>query len=236
MTFSSVTTQAFMVLRFLLVLAMSICSFSCSENTSKDSYIQAERATNDGDIAKAISLYKSAIEADNSFIEAYQKLGTIYYLQNSYEEAITLLNSLLIISPTNFDAHFILGNIHSKSGKYTKALYHYEQALITNPNDAKLYQNMASAYVNVDNTQLALNYYNKALSIDSKDQEIHYDLANTLARKGNYSEALQHYQSAVQLRPDYAEAWLFMGVTFINQVIMQMQSVCLTWQLVLILL
>ena len=25
---------------------------------------------------------------------------------------------------------------------------------------------------------------------------------------------MQHYQSAVQLRPDYAEAWLFMGVTF----------------------
>ena len=124
MKFSSVMTPAFMVIRFLLVLALCIGNYSCSENSSKDFYIQAEKATNDGDIAKAISLYKSAIEADDSFIEAYQKLGTIYYLQNSYEEAITLLNSLLTISPSNFDAHFILGNIHSKSGKYTKALYH----------------------------------------------------------------------------------------------------------------
>ena len=91
MKFSSVMTPAFMVIRFLLVLALCIGNYSCSENSSKDFYIQAEKATNDGDIAKAISLYKSAIEADDSFIEAYQKLGTIYYLQNSYEEAFNNL-------------------------------------------------------------------------------------------------------------------------------------------------
>ena len=64
MKFSSVMTPAFMVIRFLLVLALCIGNYSCSENSSKDFYIQAEKATNDGDIAKAISLYKSAIEAD----------------------------------------------------------------------------------------------------------------------------------------------------------------------------
>jgi len=72
----------------------------------------------------------------------------------------------------------------------------------------------------------AISHFETALRIRSRNYAVHYNfggaliennLANALARRGLLSEAVGHYEKAVELRPDYGDPYLNLGIVLFQQ-------------------
>lgn len=54
----------------------------------------------------------------------------------------------------------------------------------------------------------ALKYIRKAIALEPENPHFHYQYAGLLGELGKHSEALAEYQRCVELKPDFADAWL----------------------------
>ncbi len=64
-----------------------------------------------------------------------------------------------------------------------------------------------------DNTR-ALQQFLKALELNPDDPYLHYDLAYTYNAKGVLDKAEFHLKEAIRLKPDYADAYNYLGVLY----------------------
>ena len=58
----------------------------------------------------------------------------------------------------------------------------------------------------------AEQWFERALTADQRNPELHNNFANLLDKLGQAERAVDHYHAAIKLRPDYAQAWLNLGI------------------------
>ncbi|MDX2254837.1 MAG: tetratricopeptide repeat protein [Pseudanabaenaceae cyanobacterium bins.39] len=81
----------------------------------------------------AIKYYQQAINLDPNFVLAYERLGTVYQVQNQPMEAITNFSHAIAIHPQSLTAQLGLGNAYEQMGWHELAIAHWQTALSLAP-------------------------------------------------------------------------------------------------------
>jgi len=82
---------------------------------------------------------------------------------------------------------------------------------------ARQARDLGERYLARDDTGRALEQFYKALEIDADDPYLHYDLALTYDMKGVLDKTEYHLKKAIDLKPDYSNAYNYLGVVYFRQ-------------------
>ena len=131
-----------------------------------------------GDTAKAISSYRTAVEQDPEFLEAYLELGLIFSLKDD-PIAIQYYNNALEVDPTEKRALYSKGMFEQEHELYNEAIQTYYAATKAHPEFKEAYYNLG--YVHMYYLRLyreALPYFTDAVEIDPNYYQAYYNKIN----------------------------------------------------------
>jgi tetratricopeptide (TPR) repeat protein len=149
-----------------------------------------------GDLATAISSWKSAVTTAGPSIYIYSRLLEAHRLQDEFNEMIADLQILIELDPNNSDHLNELGLLLATTDPEI-ALAYLIRAAELNPVYTDNFQIIKSA---VNNSR---NYDNPAFTL--------VESGRALANLNYWQHAARAFLEATIIRPDYAEAWAFLG-------------------------
>lgn len=94
---------------------------------------------NNGDISKALGIYKQIILTDKSYEDAYLNAGLLYLELDSLDRAFEQFNILTGVAPTNYMGFYMRGVVQEKNGNSNEAKKDYESAYNLNKEDKKVF-------------------------------------------------------------------------------------------------
>lgn len=100
------------------------------------SYSRAVGLESSGRYDKAIAEYRSIVEADPQFEQAYRGLARVYLLKGSCDEAISVLSDALGFHPDSPVVHYQLALAYGGSGEADLAIAYLEKAVELGHGDA----------------------------------------------------------------------------------------------------
>jgi len=158
---------------------------------------------------EAAGHYREAIRVKQDFADAHNNLGALLMKQKKTDEAIEHFKQALKIDPKSAESHANLGNAFQEKGKLDDAIKHYREALRIRPDFTEVSQSLAAALKSQGRLDEAVSQLQNS---DSNDVEAQYALANAFASQGKLDEAIKIYRRIVAVRPDYADAYVNLGV------------------------
>lgn len=173
--------------------------------------ILGELALQEKNDSAAISNFKTVTELASWNVDAWVRLGGLYFDHKDYNNAVNLLGEAVKSFPDNFPINLLLGLSFSQMNNYSQAKDYLKKAIDLNSKDVTALSAMGFVLNQLKQPDDAVSYIKDALSVDPKNAE----LLGTLGmiynsqRKWNqcdsaYSEALKVDSSNVLLLNNYA--------------------------------
>ena len=115
-----------------------------------------------GDIKRAITYFKKAIQINPNYAMAYYNLGIVYGCIDNIDEEIASYKKAIKVYPNFAQAYNNLGAAYRKLGKIEEEIVLYKKAIEINPEYAGAYYNLAIAYERNKEYELAIECCDKA--------------------------------------------------------------------------
>lgn len=150
----------------------------------------------------SVILFKKAVEVNPNDHISYFKLGSIYFLLDSFVEAAYWLEFATTIEPRFSAAHFNKGRAYNELREYAKAIKAYEEVIQINPDFIPVYIALSvSKFLNneLDSANSILDFI---LSKDEKNSTAYYNKACICSVKKNRAEALFFLEKAFTFDPE----------------------------------
>ena len=168
-----------------------------------------------GSIDAAISVLRQVICEQPENPDAHFLLGSALALVPRQTEAVAELKRAIELRPSFAPSHHTLGVALARFGQPQAAQEAFSRALELDPNFAEAHANLG--LVLAQQTRLAEAREHLLLAIElRKGSEAtaywHYLVGKTHDDEGRVEEAALRYARATVLRPDYAEAYLALGM------------------------
>jgi tetratricopeptide (TPR) repeat protein len=148
-----------------------------------------------GDPSTAETIWKNAIEKGDSS-QAYERLTNLYLQRKDFSSAINELQHLLTHNPSDISLYYQIGSRYAVS-EPIKALSFLAQAAEIDPASADRAQTLH------DKIRTASLFGEPAYTLLIAGRQ--------LANWGEWELALEAFHKATLLKPDYADAWAFIG-------------------------
>jgi tetratricopeptide (TPR) repeat protein len=140
------------------------------------------------DYGKARKAYDSAIRMDKTLAQAWNNLGTTYYLDKRAKKSIKYYRRAIKLKPQGASFHLNLGTAYFARKKYQEASNEYRTAIQLDPDvltrsagagtaietrhvDANYYFYLAKIFASVGNSAEAVRYLERALEEGFKDRK-----------------------------------------------------------------
>jgi len=123
-----------------------------------------------GNYQKAIEEFKTAIQLNPDYGDAYHNLANIYREIGNNEEAIANYKKALSFNPNLWQSHQNLAARYFEQGKFELALQELEKAVEINPQNPALYINSSILYLQLEEKEKAKEALQQALQLDPQNQ------------------------------------------------------------------
>lgn len=142
-----------------------------------------------------------------------------------YQQAIAVLEQAIRLNPDNPEAYYYLGDAYSKSGETEKAKESYTKAArvrhvliqkgidMAIAADAQMEQARQQPF-RMPDTQTPVNSNTERIILNKEEAQDYYRQSIDLVRRGDYHNALELLGHAIQIKPDFAEAFIAMGIVY----------------------
>lgn len=176
-------------------------------------------------VLKSKGLFKEAIALLTDLIKrhpqqaegAYNNLGTIYFAEKKWQEAINCYQKALDSAPHYIDAYYNLGLAQTKAGRFDEAIHTYNALLSLSPQHLFAHFQLACLLMQKTQYRTAISHF---LLIES-DYPHHFETETNLAtcylKEGLLKEAILHYRQALEVQPDDPEIHFNLGVIHMQQ-------------------
>ena len=172
--------------------------------------------TDPANLHEAISLYKKAIDLDNSFARAYAGVAIAYYfldapqIEKQYSEEINnYADQALLFDPQLPQSLIAKALFYMNSMEYDLAVPYLEKALEYNPNSALVVNTLSDFYARYSpDTEKYLEYALKGIRLDIASHDsttasfIYLHVSNAFIQSGFISEAEEYIKRSVAYDPD----------------------------------
>lgn len=150
----------------------------------------------------AIEYFKYVTENANWNVDAWIRLGALYFDNKKYEEAEKILLQAIQSFPDNYAINFILGISLAQQSKNDEAETYLKKAVSLNPNDLNTLSAYAYTLNQLKKDDQAIYYLNQALAIDPNDVNVIGTLALIYNAQKKFELSDSLYERALQLKPD----------------------------------
>lgn len=159
-----------------------------------------------GDTNKAIDDFRSAIEADADYYDAYMQLGIIFQLRNDPVSEGYFTNAIRI-RPNSEEALYGRGLWYQDHEQFDKAIQDYTSIVQSNPNYSNAHFNLGyihHVYLKVYSE--AIKHYTRAIETNPNYAEAYYNRGLCYEAIGNLQNSVEDYKNALKVRPVYPPA------------------------------
>ena len=156
-----------------------------------------------GDRARAMELYRRALEQKPDLAEARVSLARIYLDQGDASGAISLLEPIYQENPESYDVAVVLGGAYQRMGEPARAVEFLEQALRLRGAEPQVLNLLASCEAELGNTPGAIEYLERSLELlpDQDDAREHLRQLKSVPGQGNRIR-----DEGVRFGPSHGEA------------------------------
>ncbi|MBX7051931.1 MAG: tetratricopeptide repeat protein [Flavobacteriales bacterium] len=164
-----------------------------------------------GDTGLAASSYKTAIEVDPDYYDAYIEVGLLYAAQKN-DLANEYYSSAIQIKPRSIEAWynramFLQENGIKKKNRYKDALTCYDSILRIDPKFVAAEFNKGYVWLEyLANYDSSAFYFSRAIASYPQYYQAYYNRGLSFESLGKKKEAEQDYRAALSIKPDYSEA------------------------------
>ena len=157
------------------------------------------------DTGLAISSFRTAVEQENDYYEAYIQLGLLHFNQPNNLAKEYLKNALRIDS-NSLEALYAYGMICQEKGDYNEAIETYHKILIIGEyrepyfNLGYIHQEYLKVY------DVAIENYSKAIEVEPRYVEAYYNRALCYEQRDDLKKAATDLRHALKLDPQYTYA------------------------------
>jgi tetratricopeptide (TPR) repeat protein len=172
----------------------------------------------------AIDLFKTAIEGDPKFAEAYASLGEAYWRKYENTKDVTFVelathacNRAETLNRNISEVHSTLGLIYRGTGRYADAVRSFQEALKLDRNNDTAYRGLAASYEAKGEYDKAESTYRQAIAARPDYWGGYHDLGVYYFRRGNFENAANEFQREMDLAPDNVRAYTDLGAVYYLQ-------------------
>jgi serine/threonine protein kinase/tetratricopeptide (TPR) repeat protein len=151
-----------------------------------------------GNQAAAEAAYQKAVSLRPKYWGVYSWLGTFYYTQARYSEAITQFQKVVELAPANYRGYSNLGGMYVAQGRYTESLGPLSKSIEIRPN-LEAFNNLGNAYYELRRFADAADAFQHGLNLDDSDWLLWGNLGDSLYWNGGQrSKAMVAYENAIK--------------------------------------
>ena len=170
-------------------------------------------ADRSGDERKALDYYRKSLSALPDYEPAARGIVTIAIRRKDARGAIATVEPIARDHRTNLEMQALYAEVLVESQRYDEAWMAARRALKCDERFVPALIALIKASRAQGRDELADSILDQAMTIDANVAELHFLVGEKLKDEpGRLRDALQAYQRAVQLRPDYAEARMALGI------------------------
>lgn len=133
----------------------------------RSEYDKGIKAQEEARLEEALDRFKLAAERDNSFTEAFERMGLIYLSQDRIEEAEQAFRSAYAVDPYSYRSVSNLGTILLNSGEAEEALNFNIEAVKLRPQDPQARYHLAMSLFQAGNLEDALDQLARVKALKS---------------------------------------------------------------------
>jgi serine/threonine protein kinase len=144
--------------------------------------------------------------AVNSAIQKWVSMGTRYYDEGRYSEALrsygvawNRLEWIPFADKTRAEVLCDLGNGWSGKGEYEKAIHSYESALKIDPAMVSALIGLGDVYFEIGTYEKSVSCYDRVLLLSPADRNTYYQRGRAYRRLGMYGKALKDFRACLSL-------------------------------------
>ncbi|OGT36910.1 MAG: hypothetical protein A3F11_09025 [Gammaproteobacteria bacterium RIFCSPHIGHO2_12_FULL_37_14] len=161
---------------------------------------------------QSFDILKKILHQHPTFSAAYNNLGTIYFIQEKWQEAISSFQSAIAIQANYIDAYYNLALVYIKINQRVDAIRICEAILELAPQHVGAHFQLACVFMQQDKYQVAIEH----LSIIAQSHTSHFEtktnLATCLFKLGKLNEAKFCYLEALSLSSSDTQIFFNLGV------------------------
>lgn len=183
-------------------------------------YIRAFKAASYGDPAGALKLYRELVEAFPDDERAQTLLGTSYFAQQDYQQAVEHLKKATDLAPDFAPPYNQLGYTYRALVKYDDAEKTFKKYTELLPSDPNPYDSYAELLLKMGRFDESIAQYEKALSINPQFANSFVGIATCLMYQNKHDEALAELAKAYDRARNDGErrfALFSRGVVYVDQ-------------------
>jgi len=171
-------------------------------------YIKVLQAYNESYETQYPKELKKLVERYPEEKEAFQQLGSYYYGERQFEQAVRNLNKAIEIDPLHKLAYNQLAYVYNEMGDFEKSIWAINKYISLAPDEPNPYDTRADLYVSNGKIDQAIESYKKALEIKPDFQlETVEKLGNMYLFKMEYAKAESCYQKITSSSDKDYRAW-----------------------------
>ena len=165
---------------------------------------RAERAREEGELAKAERLYRDVLQALPNHFDALHGLSLAAYQRGQFDKALALCQAALQGDLSRADGFATLGLIFHALRDFERALQSFGEGLRLAPDDVALLNHRGVALLELHRPREALDDFERVLALAPEHCDALGNRGNALLRQNRVDEAVAAYDRALALAPNNA--------------------------------
>lgn len=158
-------------------------------------------ALNEKDDSAAIKNFKIVTDLARWNVEAWIRLGGLYFDNKKFGEAVKVMEEAVDLFPDDFTVNLILGLSLAQLDKHLEAKPYLKKSVELNPNDITSLSSYAYTLNQLKENELAINYLKQALKIKPDDVNLLGTLGLIYDSMKNWTECDSIYKYALTIDP-----------------------------------
>lgn len=164
---------------------------------------------------EAITLLRLVVKQDSSNAEAHLLLGTALALVPRRSEALAELNRAIELRPAFAPGYNTLGMVLGRFAEPDAAREAFEKAISLDPQLTEAHVNLSLVLAQRKEFSLASEHLARAIQLEGNSPVAgywHYLKGKIYYEQDMPQEAIKEFEEAIKLGPNYAEAYLSLGI------------------------
>ncbi|XP_056654265.1 Bardet-Biedl syndrome 4 protein isoform X1 [Monodelphis domestica] len=170
----------------------------------------------EGDLDKAIEIYKKAVEFSPENTELLTTLGLLYLQLGIYQKAFEHLGNALTFDPTNYKAILAAGSMMQTHGDFDVALTKYRVVACSVPESPPLWNNIGMCFFGKKKYVAAISCLKRANYLAPFDWKILYNLGLVHLTMQQYASAFHFLSAAINFQPKMGELYMLLAIALTN--------------------
>ena len=176
----------------------------------------------------AIENYKSAIDLNPNYADAFNNMGIAQQENNDLDGAISSYNKAIEIKPNFAEAFNNLGNLYRIIGNYDEAHRCGQKAIHLKPDYPEAYNNLGNTFFDLSKNDDAVSAYKKALQLNPAYPEAYINLGNVSQKLTDFDEAISLYRKAIAINVNCQEAYVCLAEALDRRNLIRELSACVS--------